>query len=177
MNIEKLINKGKSANRGMIKHCAKENFQFFCELYFRHSMHSQWTNNQLRAIEKVQRFAGKAKIIYLNMYRAEGQTTILIAASLWVILTGKSKALGIISDNALRTTDFIKHIRKEIKLNKILNEDFRKEISPLIKLQYSHSRILFPKDQGEETFVHAFIESAYGARSTMGYDCLIFDTK
>ena len=85
------------------------------------------------------------------MPRGSSKTSIARAASLWAVLGGHRRFVVYIAANSKKATDTIDSLKKFVRLNTLLYEDFGPELHGFVKLENQSRRCEGQKCNGVST--------------------------
>lgn len=119
---------------------AVASLRVFCESYFPSLFRLKWSDNHLRAIDKLEAAIKFGDLFALAMPRGNGKTSILRAASLWAVLGGWRKFVVYIAANAGKASEAIDTVKRFVWLNPFLHEDFGPELLGFRKLENQSRR-------------------------------------
>ena len=125
--------------------------KLFCETYFPQLFKLEWSANHIRAITKLENAIKNGDLFALAMPRGSGKTSIARAASLWAVLGGHRRFVVYIAANSKKATDTIDSLKKFVRLNTLLYEDFGPELHGFVKLENQSRRCEGQKCNGVST--------------------------
>ena len=120
---------------------ACESLQFFCETYFRDkkdpgSLFSlNWSPDHFAVIEKIEQAVNGSLCFALAMPRGSGKTALFMAGLIWAILTGRRKFGVLVASTESNARGIIKRIKKFLRFNQKLFDDFAPELHGIVKLE------------------------------------------
>lgn len=127
------------------------NFKIFCESYLPGWFPLAWSNDHLKAIERIEKSVLKGGQFAFAMPRGSGKTTLCIAAALWAILYGHRKFVVMIGAEAGHAEELSEAWKLEIETNDLLFEDFPEACIPVRKLEGINHRAGGQTYKGERT--------------------------
>ena len=123
---------------------ASESLRYFCEAYFPHIFSLAWSRDHLTAIERIETAILTGGKFALAMPRGQGKTSLLTAAMLWGLVTGKIKHGVIVSATAEAATQLLDDIKTELEGNDEgpdhIGADFPEVCFPIRQLDAIHAR-------------------------------------
>ncbi len=125
---------------------ACESFRLFCETYLRDKKDPDslfaldWSPDHLKVIEKVEQAVNGSLRFALAMPRGSGKTSLFLAGLLWAILTGRRSFGVLIASTGHKALDILKRIKKVLRFNQKLIDDFSPELHGIVKLNNESRR-------------------------------------
>ncbi|MGL6196585.1 MAG: hypothetical protein ACRC2T_17365, partial [Thermoguttaceae bacterium] len=116
------------------KSVANASFKRFCEIYFSEIFYMEWSDDHLRAIEKIERAVRNGGLFALAMPRGTGKSVMCQAAVSWVSLYGFHEFSCLIASSAERARDMLENIKVWLETNPLLQADFPEVCFPIQKL-------------------------------------------
>lgn len=113
---------------------ARKSFRFFCEAYFAETFYLPWSLDHLKIIAKIELAALHGGLFAMAMPRGSGKTSIVEAATLWVMLYGLRFFVALIGSTEKHALNMLESIKSEIENNERLAEDFPEVAWPIQKL-------------------------------------------
>jgi len=123
----------------------------FCETCFPSLFKLAWSRNHRRALQKLENAIKNGDLFALAMPRGSGKTSIARAAALWAILGGYRRFVVIIAANGGKAEEAIDALKKFVRLNVDLHQDFGPELHGFIKLENQSRRCEGQKCDGVST--------------------------
>jgi hypothetical protein len=121
-----------------------DDFRFFCETYFADIFHLPWSEDQRRAIRKIEQAVREGGLLALAMRRGSGKTSLCRAAALWAILTGRHKFVYlIICLMADRPRAVLELMKTEFECNEALLRGF-----PQSEIEWHKEKAILPTVPG-----------------------------
>lgn len=101
----------------------KHSFKKFCETYLKSSFYMNWSKDQLKVIEFLEKTCKEGGMYALAMPRGGGKTTLVRAAILWVALYGHKRYVVNIGSKIDMAVQGISYIKSQLH-NELLRADF-----------------------------------------------------
>lgn len=137
---------------------AERSFKFFCEAYLPNRFPLAWSRSQLAAIEKIQQSVTVGGLFGFAMPRGEGKTTLMEAAVVWSIATGRREFVLLVAASQRLSLALLESIKGELQRNERLAEDYPEMCLPILGLEGEARRCGGQRDaDGNRT------ESTWGA--------------
>ncbi|MCL2701948.1 MAG: phage terminase large subunit family protein [Phycisphaerae bacterium] len=133
---------------------AGESFLLFCTTYFPGVFWRPWSQDHLRAIEKIEKAVREGGLFAFAMPRGSGKTALARCAALWALLYGYRPFVCMIAGSQVNARELLRPIRTFILEEPLLLEDFPEAIYPLRCLENSSKRQMQQHIQGKLTHVH-----------------------
>lgn len=114
--------------------------KLFLETYMSEQFCLAWSDAHLRCISKMQYAIFNGGCFALAMPRGEGKTTIAKGAALWALLYGHKRYAVIVAATSKKAIQLIGSMKKTLRFNKMLLNDFPEVIVPIIDLQGNQHR-------------------------------------
>lgn len=114
--------------------------KLFLETYLGEQFCKSWSDAHLRCIAKMQYGILNGGYFALAMPRGEGKTTIAKGAAIWALMYGHRKYIVLIAATERKATQLLGSIKKILRFNTTLLEDFPEVIIPVRDLQGKGSR-------------------------------------
>ena len=125
--------------------------QLFLETYLSEQFCKAWSEAHLRCIAKMQYAILNGGYFALAMPRGEGKTTIAKGAALWALLYGHRRYIVLIAATERKAVLLLGSVKKILRFNTTLLEDFPEVIIPVRDLQGKGSRSSSQTVHGEPT--------------------------
>lgn len=112
---------------------SRRDLKLFCESYLSSSTKGKgskplfglaWSKDHLKALKKTQAAILEGGLFALAMPRGSGKTTIFIAAVIWAVIYNHHKFALLIAANQKLSRQLMKNVKKELRENDLLLEDF-----------------------------------------------------
>jgi hypothetical protein len=127
------------------------NFRTFCETYMRSTFAIAWSDDHLRAIEKIERAVLHGELFAFAMPRGSGKSSLVSAAALWSLLHGHHPFVVIVGPDEGHGRRMLEAIWLEIETNDALAADFPETCHPIRSLERSTQRARGQLCDGENT--------------------------
>jgi hypothetical protein len=111
------------------------NFRLFCETYFGPAFKLAWSRDHLRVIAKIEEAVLRGSLSAYAMPRGSGKSTISRIAIIWALIYGHRKwacLIGATDDSAKK---LLNSIKKDLRWNALLIDDFPEACYPLAMLE------------------------------------------
>jgi hypothetical protein len=132
--------------------CAGD-FRRFCETYFPQAFALEWSEDHLRAIERMQAITLGGGLFALAMPRGSGKTTLSLRAALWALLYRHRRFVCLIAATEELARRLLKQFKTELGSNERLAEDFRWVCHPIRKLENNGRRCIGQHFRGQQTLI------------------------
>ena len=121
---------------------ATQNLRCFCDTYFPLEFSKPWSRDHLTVLETMQESIELGGLFAFAMPRGNGKTTMIRAAALWAVLTGRRRYVCIIGGSKPRALEMLVAIKTTILSPEMwmLREDFPEALFPLWELEGSPKR-------------------------------------
>lgn len=126
-------------------------FRLFCESYFPNAFYLAWGEEQLRAIEQMQRVVLEGGLFAFAMPRSSGKTALAVRASLWALLYGHRRFVTLLAATEEQAKALLRHFKVSIVDNEPLARDFRQVCYPIRQLENNGRRAIGQLFDGEQT--------------------------
>lgn len=113
----------------------KYDLRLFLETYYAEAFPLAWSEGHLQVIESVQRQIADGGSVAIAMPRGSGKTTLLRCAAVWALLYGHSPYVMIVAADAGKASNLLNIIKKSLRFNELLFEDFPEVCHPVRELQ------------------------------------------
>lgn len=127
------------------------NFGLFCKEYFPEVFVLPWSDDHLKAIEKIEQAVLTGSLFGLAMPRGSGKSVLTKTAVVWAALYGHSRFSTYIAGSSEKARDGLDGIKVWIETNPLLYEDFPEVCYPIRKLERIATRQRAQKYHGEFT--------------------------
>lgn len=127
------------------------NFGQFCKEYFPEVFVLPWSDDHLKAIEKIEQAVLTGSLFGLAMPRGSGKSVLTKTAVVWAALYGHSRFSTYIAGSSEKARDGLDGIKVWIETNPLLYEDFPEVCYPIRKLERIATRQRAQKYHGEFT--------------------------
>ena len=129
----------------------ERDFRLFCESYFPNAFYLAWGEEQLKAIEHMQRVVLEGGLFAFAMPRSTGKTALAVRASLWSLLYGHRRFVTLLAATEEQAKSLLAHFKAEIVDNETLARDFRQVCYPIGKLENNGRKAIGQLFDGEQT--------------------------
>lgn len=133
------------------KAACRENFRMFCETYFPHTFDLEWSEDHLKAIEKIENSVLRGGLFALAMPRGSGKSSLCEAAGIWSQLYGHREFLVLIGATEGAAIEMMDSIKTELETNELLFGDFPEVCFPIKCLDGIANRCAGQLYHGERT--------------------------
>lgn len=130
---------------------ATVSFRAFCESYFPQTFCLAWSEDHLRVIAKIERSVKEGGLFAVAMPRGSGKTSLVEAAVIWAVLTGRRNFVALIGSDEGHAEAMLESIKVEIETNELLLADFPEACFPVAALEGIHNRAKGQLCCGERT--------------------------
>ena len=113
------------------KQRAALDFRYFCEAYFPHTFHLEWSADHLKVIAKIEEAVLRGGLFAMAMPRGSGKTTICECACIWASFFGHHPFLCLIGSDEGHACGMLDSIKHELESNDLLLEDFPEVVYPI----------------------------------------------
>lgn len=127
------------------------NLRLYLETYHRPKFPLEWSEDHLRAIEKIQDIVLNGGYYAYAMARGSGKTTIVVPASEWAASYGHRKFVVPIGATGPHALQMLQTIKLDFETNDLLAEDFPEICYPIRKLEGINNRAAGQTCGGERT--------------------------
>lgn len=135
------------------KDSAARDFRVFCERYFPHSFHLDWSADHLRVIGQIETSVLNGGLFATAMPRGSGKTTLAECAAMWAILYGHRNFIALIGSSESHAVQMLDSIKTSLELNDGLQEDFPEAVYPIARLEGIAHRCAGQLYNGERTHI------------------------
>ena len=133
------------------KEACKNDFKKFCETYFPEVYQLEWSNDHLRAIEKIQKSILDGGLFALAMSRGSGKSSLTETAAIWAMCYGHREFVVIIGASESAALEILDSIKTELEVNEHLAADFPEVTYPIKCLDGIANRCAGQIYKGERT--------------------------
>jgi len=130
---------------------AAGDFLFFCEAYFPERFCLAWSDDHLKAIERIQTAVLSGGLFALAMPRGSGKTALAEAAALWAALNGHHEMIALIGATEGHGDEILDSVKMEIETNPLLDEDYPEACYPIACLDGIMNRAAGQLCEGDRT--------------------------
>jgi hypothetical protein len=131
----------------------ERDFRRFCETYFPAAFCLPWSDDHLRAIERIESAVLDGGLFALAMPRGSGKTTLCERAALWALLYGHRRFVCLLGSTEKRAGDLLDHLKTELLLNEHLRRPFRAVCYPIRRLENNARKAIGQLFEGKQTRV------------------------
>lgn len=133
------------------KESCRFDFRKFCEAYFPEVYNLEWSDDHLRAIEKLQKAVLEGGLFALAMARGSGKSSLTETAAIWAMAYGHREFIVIIGASEGAALEMLDSIKTELEVNEHLQEDFPEMVYPIARLEGIANRCAGQLYKGERT--------------------------
>ena len=133
------------------KESCRFDFRKFCETYFPEVYNLEWSDDHLRAIEKLQKAVLEGGLFALAMARGSGKSSLTETAAIWAMAYGHREFIVIIGASEGAALEMLDSIKTELEVNEHLQEDFPEMVYPIARLEGIANRCAGQLYKGERT--------------------------
>ena len=133
------------------KEACRNDFKLFCETYFPEVYQLEWSDDHLRAIEKIQKSVLEGGLFALAMSRGSGKSSLTETAAIWATLYGHREFVVIVGASESAALEILDSIKTELEVNEHLEADFPEAIYPIKALDGIANRCAGQLYKGERT--------------------------
>ncbi len=133
------------------KESCRFDFRKFCETYFPEVYSLEWSDDHLRAIEKLQKAVLEGGLFALAMARGSGKSSLTETAAIWAMAYGHREFIVIIGASEGAALEMLDSIKTELEVNEHLQEDFPEMVYPIARLEGIANRCAGQLYKGERT--------------------------
>lgn len=132
--------------------CAKS-LRLFCETYNPEAFYLGWSDDHLKAIDRIEEAVTRGALFALAMDRGKGKTTLCRMAALWATLNAICRYAFVIGANSTKATDTLDSLKTMIRFCDVLAADFPEVAWPARCLQGIANRATGQTCNGESTLI------------------------
>ena len=133
------------------KESCRFDFRKFCETYFPEVYSLEWSDDHLRAIEKLQKAVLEGGLFALAMARGSGKSSLTETAAIWAMAYGHREFIVVIGASEGAALEMLDSIKTELEVNEHLAEDFPEMVYPIARLEGIANRCAGQLYKGERT--------------------------
>ena len=133
------------------KEACRNDFKLFCETYFPEVYQLEWSDDHLRAIEKIQKSVLEGGLFALAMSRGSGKSSLTETAAIWAMLYGHREFVVIVGASESAALEILDSIKTELEVNEHLEADFPEAIYPIKALDGIANRCAGQLYKGDST--------------------------
>ena len=133
------------------KESCRFDFRKFCETYFPEVYNLEWSDDHLRAIEKLQKAVLEGGLFALAMARGSGKSSLTETAAIWAMAYGHREFIVVIGASEGAALEMLDSIKTELEVNEHLAEDFPEMVYPIACLEGIANRCAGQLYKGERT--------------------------
>ena len=134
-----------------LKNSCRNDFRKFCENYFPENFHLAWSQDHLKAIQRIETAVLEGGLFALAMPRGSGKTQLSETAAIWSMLYGHREFITLISATEAAALEKLDSIKTELEVNDHLADDFPEVIHPIRCLDGIANRCAGQLSKGERT--------------------------
>lgn len=134
-----------------LKEMCRDNFRLFCETYFPHTFSLEWSEDHLKAIDRIETCVLRGGLFALAMPRGSGKSSLCETAGIWSQLYGHREFLTIIGATEGAAIEIMDSIKTELETNELLMDDFPEVCYPIKCLDGIANRCAGQLCHGERT--------------------------
>lgn len=128
-----------------------DDFRLFCERYFSSIFYFPWSDDHLRAIERIQSAVLEGGLFALAMPRGSGKTELCKAAALWALLYGHRRFVCLVGATEAAAERLLDHLKIALTTNEELVRDHRQVCYPFVCLENNARRCIGQLFEGRQT--------------------------
>ncbi|MBQ3807841.1 MAG: phage terminase large subunit family protein, partial [Kiritimatiellae bacterium] len=133
------------------KESCRFDFRKFCETYFPEVYSLEWSDDHLRAIQKLQKAVLEGGLFALAMARGSGKSSLTETAAIWAMAYGHREFIVVIGASEGAALEMLDSIKTELEVNEHLAEDFPEMVYPIARLEGIANRCAGQLYKGERT--------------------------
>lgn len=133
------------------KEACRFDFRKFCETYFPEVYNLEWSDDHLRAIDKLQKAVLEGGLFALAMARGSGKSSLTETAAIWAMAYGHREFIVVIGASEGASLEMLDSIKTELEVNEHLAEDFPEMVYPIARLEGIANRCAGQLYKGERT--------------------------
>lgn len=126
-------------------------FRLFCETYFPAAFVLAWSDDHLRAIDRIESAILHGGLFALAMPRGSGKTTLCEKAVIWALVYRHRRFVCLIGPTEGAAETNLEHIKTELSYNDLLHDDFRNVCYPIRRIENNARRCNGQLFDGEQT--------------------------
>jgi hypothetical protein len=136
-----------------LREACRLDLRLFLESYFADRFRLAWSLDHLRAIAKIQTTAIDGGLFALAMPRGSGKTSLLEAATVWVLVYGHRSFVVLVGADAGSATNSLESIKSALETNDTLAGDFPEVCHPIRALERIAQRAKGQLFEGSPTHI------------------------
>jgi len=133
------------------KDACRMDFKKFCESYFPEVYQLEWSEDHLRAIQKIQKSVLEGGLFALAMSRGSGKSSLTETAAIWSMVYGHREFVVLIGASESAALEILDSIKTELEVNEHLAADFPEVTYPIAALDGIANRCAGQLYKGERT--------------------------
>jgi len=130
-----------------------KSLRLFCEDCLAERFTIAWSDDHLKAVEKMESAMLAGDNFAIAMARGSGKTTLVIAAVIWAILCGHKRYVALIGADRDAATKLLDGVKVELETNDRLLELFPEAVYPIRRLEGIPNRCRGQTYQGNRTYI------------------------
>ena len=130
-----------------------DSLQRFCEVCLAEKFVMAWSPDHLEVIRLMELSVKQGMLYALAMPRGSGKTTLVLAACLWAILTGRAKYLALICADKDAATELLAGVKTELETKDTLLELFPEAAYRARRLEGKPNKATGQLYNGKRTFI------------------------
>lgn len=107
----------------------------FLDTYFPAAFSLPWSEDHLKAIDRLQEVVLNGGLFAFAMPRGSGKTTISVRAAIWALIYKHRRFVSLVGATEDRAAQLLKDVKAELTYNERLVRDFRQVCYPLVRLE------------------------------------------
>jgi hypothetical protein len=131
----------------------RQSFRRFCETYLPESFPLAWSDDHIKAIEKIEAAVLQGELFAFAMPRGSGKTTLSESACIWCLSYGHQQFLLLVGADQGMAGQMLDSIKGTIENNDLLLEDFPEVCAPVRALERISQRAKGQTYQGQPTHI------------------------
>lgn len=132
--------------------CIKS-FRKFCELCFPNRFIIKWSKDHLEVLDRIAACVLEGQTYALAMPRGSGKTTIVMAAVLWAVITGRRRYVALIGSDRDAAQKLLAGLKIELETNDKLFELFPEACFPVRALEGKANKAIGQTYRGDRTYI------------------------
>ena len=133
------------------RNAGMDDLRLFAETYFPERFAMAWSDDHLRAIDKLQTCIIEGGLFAFAMPRASGKSTLVEVAALWSVLYGHRSFVVVVGAAQDLANQIVANIKNEVETNELLIGDFPEACYPVVALEGIGNRQMGQTFHGERT--------------------------
>jgi hypothetical protein len=129
-------------------------FLDFCRAYFPETFRIPFSDDHLKAIDRIEAAVIRGELFALAMPRGSGKTTLCEIACIWAIITGHRDFVCLIGAEQHSAHEMLTAMRVELENNDLLDADFSEITGPIRALEGITQRASGQLYNGHRTAIH-----------------------